>query len=157
MIDNYFALKHFFKPDDAAVKEIARELILQREVDFHNNIIRFYGITKSEPENKGYQLACAVLCLHDEEIVHQFNTNNSAEFSSSIYDSLYGELLQIIQNFDKMNTKEIGQEIIIDELIELSDKVEEEEKQKILNYLNNHKITSQEIYNRLLNDQYHSN
>ncbi|CAB5364577.1 unnamed protein product [Rhizophagus irregularis] len=33
------------------MKEIIRELKIQREVDFHNNIIRCYGITKLESEN----------------------------------------------------------------------------------------------------------
>ncbi|CAB5336567.1 unnamed protein product [Rhizophagus irregularis] len=65
--------------------EIVHELKLQREVDFHNNIIRFYGITKFESsiENvfnptKGYLLvmeyadgACSISCLHDEGIVHR--------------------------------------------------------------------------------------
>ncbi|PKC67657.1 kinase-like protein [Rhizophagus irregularis] len=48
----YLALKTFFNFDDATIKAISRELKLQREVDFHNNIIRFFGITKYEPENK---------------------------------------------------------------------------------------------------------
>ncbi|CAB4415752.1 unnamed protein product [Rhizophagus irregularis] len=83
--------------------------MLQREVDFHNNVIRFFGITKYEPDNSNdilnnyllvmefadsgtlqdylknniseltwkkkldiaHQLACAILCLHDEGIVHR--------------------------------------------------------------------------------------
>ncbi|RGB40293.1 kinase-like domain-containing protein [Rhizophagus diaphanus] len=334
--NQYFALKHFFKPDDAAVKEIAHDLTLQREVDFHNNIIRFYGITKSDSENYNdqlnkywlvmeyadsgtlrnylkehfnnltwddkynlaYQLACAVSCLHDEGIVHrdlhpnnilvhqntikladfglskrieeapnsqsklygiipyidpkrfnrrknsntvqlytlnekseqydidlaveisqglrekiipgtpenyvkiythcwngepenrptinqvvdelksiitkteknyqvdnkkihspnnqEFNKNNNVEYSSNTYNSLYDKLSRLIQNFDKMNTKGIDLltsgnyfNTIVDELVDLSDKVEDEEKQKILNYLNNHNMTSQEIYNCL--------
>ncbi|EXX60336.1 uncharacterized protein OCT59_011511 [Rhizophagus irregularis] len=48
----YLALKTFFNFDDATIKGIARELKLQREVDFHNNIIRFFGITKYEPESE---------------------------------------------------------------------------------------------------------
>ncbi|CAB4438307.1 unnamed protein product [Rhizophagus irregularis] len=73
------------------------KLKLQREVDFHDNIIRFYGITKFESVmeyanggtlrdylnenfnrlswddryNLAHQLACSVLCLHDEGIVHR--------------------------------------------------------------------------------------
>ncbi|CAB5204604.1 unnamed protein product [Rhizophagus irregularis] len=34
------------------VKEIVCEIQLQREVDFHNNIIRFYGVTASSKENQ---------------------------------------------------------------------------------------------------------
>ncbi|CAB4495542.1 unnamed protein product [Rhizophagus irregularis] len=39
------------------MKEIVRELKIQREVDFHDNIIRCYGITKLESEyHNNYQL-----------------------------------------------------------------------------------------------------
>ncbi|GBC21944.2 kinase-like domain-containing protein [Rhizophagus irregularis DAOM 181602=DAOM 197198] len=52
---NYYkqcALKSFFNFNDSTVKGIAREIQLQREVDFHNNIIRFYGVTTSSKENQ---------------------------------------------------------------------------------------------------------
>ncbi|GBC02718.1 hypothetical protein RclHR1_04780005 [Rhizophagus clarus] len=106
---HYLALKSFFNLNSITLKEIVNELRLQREVDFHDNIIRFYGITKFESENRidqtknyllvieyadsgtlrdylnknfnrinwndkyhlAYQLACSVLCLHDEGIVHR--------------------------------------------------------------------------------------
>ncbi|POG64544.1 kinase-like domain-containing protein [Rhizophagus irregularis DAOM 181602=DAOM 197198] len=105
----HLALKSFYNLNDITLKEIVNELKLQREVDFHDNIIRFYGITKFESENKidqtknyllvmeyanggtlrdylnenfnrlswddrynlAHQLACSVLCLHDEGIVHR--------------------------------------------------------------------------------------
>ncbi|GET04737.1 kinase-like domain-containing protein [Rhizophagus clarus] len=70
--------------DNITVKEIVRELKIQREVDFHDNIIRCYGITKLELDNHynyflswddkysmAHQLSCAVSCLHDEGIVHR--------------------------------------------------------------------------------------
>ncbi|GBB84972.1 hypothetical protein RclHR1_11570001 [Rhizophagus clarus] len=41
------ALKSF-KSDKASVKKIVNELKILREVNFHNNIIRFHGITKFE-------------------------------------------------------------------------------------------------------------
>ncbi|GBC22150.2 kinase-like domain-containing protein [Rhizophagus irregularis DAOM 181602=DAOM 197198] len=41
-------LKSFYNLNDITLKEIVNELKLQREVDFHDNIIRFYGITKFE-------------------------------------------------------------------------------------------------------------
>ncbi|CAB5358142.1 unnamed protein product [Rhizophagus irregularis] len=37
--------------DNVTVKEIVRELKIQREVDFHDNIIRCYGVTKLETDN----------------------------------------------------------------------------------------------------------
>ncbi|POG75273.1 uncharacterized protein OCT59_024265 [Rhizophagus irregularis] len=55
--ETQFALKSFFNLDNITMKEIIRELKIQREVDFHNNIIRCYGITKLESENhNNYQL-----------------------------------------------------------------------------------------------------
>ncbi|POG74939.1 kinase-like domain-containing protein [Rhizophagus irregularis DAOM 181602=DAOM 197198] len=49
--EKQFALKSFFSLDNVTVKEIVRELKIQREVDFHDNIIRCYGITKLETDN----------------------------------------------------------------------------------------------------------
>ncbi|GBB89412.1 hypothetical protein RclHR1_01610003 [Rhizophagus clarus] len=49
--EKQFALKSFFSLDNITVKEIVRELKIQREVDFHDNIIRCYGITKLESDN----------------------------------------------------------------------------------------------------------
>ncbi|GBB84172.1 hypothetical protein RclHR1_01080028 [Rhizophagus clarus] len=106
--EQYLALKSIFNFKNATfVKEIVRELELQREVDFHDNIISFLGITicDSEIQNeKKYllvmeyasdgtlgeylkknfnnlswndkfrlanELTCAVLCLHDEGIIHR--------------------------------------------------------------------------------------
>ncbi|GET04732.1 kinase-like domain-containing protein [Rhizophagus clarus] len=96
--------------DNVTVKEIVRELKIQRKVDYHDNIIRCHGITKFVPTesqnshlqnywlvmeyansgslrsyleenfdkltwddkyNMAYQLACAVSCLHNEEIIHR--------------------------------------------------------------------------------------
>ncbi|GES91938.1 kinase-like domain-containing protein [Rhizophagus clarus] len=104
--EQYLALKIFFNLDIAAIKDFIHELKLLREVDFHNNVIRFHGITISESENQrgnkfilvleyadggslrnylnenfdtltwdhkcnlAHQLACAVSCLHDENILH---------------------------------------------------------------------------------------
>ncbi|RGB39523.1 kinase-like domain-containing protein [Rhizophagus diaphanus] len=106
---SFLALKFFFNLNNVTIKEVVNELKLQREVDFHENIIRFFGVT-SENQNgnndnsKNYwlvmeyansgtlqeflrnhfniltwndkfnmalQLAHAVLCLHDEGIVHR--------------------------------------------------------------------------------------
>ncbi|EXX68524.1 uncharacterized protein OCT59_024228 [Rhizophagus irregularis] len=49
--EKQFALKSFFSLDKITVKEIVRELKIQREVDFHDNIIHCYGITKFESDN----------------------------------------------------------------------------------------------------------
>ncbi|GBC09615.1 hypothetical protein RclHR1_00900001 [Rhizophagus clarus] len=47
----YFALKSFFNLDTTVFKEIVQELKHQREVDFHENIIRFYGIATDKDQN----------------------------------------------------------------------------------------------------------
>ncbi|POG73357.1 kinase-like domain-containing protein [Rhizophagus irregularis DAOM 181602=DAOM 197198] len=50
--EKQFALKSFFSLNNVTIKEIIRELKIQREVDFHDNVIRCYGITKLESENE---------------------------------------------------------------------------------------------------------
>ncbi|EXX65229.1 Cdc15p [Rhizophagus irregularis DAOM 197198w] len=42
------ALKSFFNLNNFTVKEIVHELKLQREIQFHDNIIKYYGIAKFE-------------------------------------------------------------------------------------------------------------
>ncbi|CAB4388112.1 unnamed protein product [Rhizophagus irregularis] len=81
-LEKNFALKSFFNINNATMKEIVRELKIQRKVDFHDNIIRCYGVTKFMSENHdnniNYMLvmeyansACAVSCLHNEGIIHR--------------------------------------------------------------------------------------
>ncbi|RIA83962.1 kinase-like domain-containing protein [Glomus cerebriforme] len=50
-IDGFFALKTF-NNDRATLKEVVNEIKLQKELIFHENIVRFYGITKVETEKK---------------------------------------------------------------------------------------------------------
>ncbi|GBC06108.1 hypothetical protein RclHR1_06620006 [Rhizophagus clarus] len=45
-MEKCFAIKSFLSLDKVTVKEIVRELQIQRVVDHHDNIIRCYGITK---------------------------------------------------------------------------------------------------------------
>ncbi|GBC14798.2 kinase-like domain-containing protein [Rhizophagus irregularis DAOM 181602=DAOM 197198] len=49
--EQYIALKSFFNLNNATVKEIVHELKLQREIQFHDNIVKYYGITKFESDN----------------------------------------------------------------------------------------------------------
>ncbi|PKY54721.1 kinase-like protein, partial [Rhizophagus irregularis] len=50
--DQFIALKSFFDLNNVTVKEIVHELKLQREIQFHDNIINFYGVTKFESDNQ---------------------------------------------------------------------------------------------------------
>ncbi|GES99064.1 kinase-like domain-containing protein [Rhizophagus clarus] len=49
--NGFFALKTF-KNDKITLKEVVNEIILQKKVDFHENILRLCGITKIESEKK---------------------------------------------------------------------------------------------------------
>ncbi|PKC56366.1 hypothetical protein RhiirA1_474102 [Rhizophagus irregularis] len=96
-----YAIKTFYNINDAIGEAIVCEIQLQREIDFHDNVIRFYGVTTSIKEyslvieyaengtlrkylkenfkyltwndkfNLAFQLVCAVSCLHNEGIVHR--------------------------------------------------------------------------------------
>ncbi|CAB5394886.1 unnamed protein product [Rhizophagus irregularis] len=80
--DQYLALKSFSNVDDVIAKEIVHELKLQRDIQFHNNIIKFYGVAQFEP-------ASAVACLHNEGIVHRdLHSGNVGQppFATEEYD-----------------------------------------------------------------------
>ncbi|GBC20659.2 kinase-like domain-containing protein [Rhizophagus irregularis DAOM 181602=DAOM 197198] len=294
---SYLALKTFFNFNNITTKEVVNELKHQREVDFHENIIRFFGITTQNQNdnslkywlvmeyadsgtlqeylkehfhnltwhnkfNLAFQLAHAVLCLHDEGIVHrdlhsknvlihqniikladfglskrideayksrsdlfgvvpyidpkkfnfqQYSLNKKSDIYSigvllweissgqppfkgmssyslivkisqglretpltdtpTAYINLYTECWNcepdnrptIDQVVDKLKTLKIGQtnisfNIVVDELVDFCEKLGDEIlEQNILNYLNNHNINLQEIYNWLLSDQNNSN
>jgi TPR repeat protein len=83
-----------------------------------------------------------------------------------INNSFNEKMSQIIQNFSKINIKEIEPlmssendfDIMVNEIILFFEGVEmERRKHEITNYLNNYNVTSQEIYKWLLNSQDNSN
>ncbi|GES88000.1 kinase-like domain-containing protein [Rhizophagus clarus] len=94
----------------------------------------------------------------------QFNLNAFEDYKNDLPQE---EVSKIIQNFNKINIEEIEPSmsiyysfmvVMVDEMVDLLDKiVESAGRQCIYNYLNNHNITSQEIYIWLLNNQDYSN
>ncbi|EXX65644.1 Skt5p [Rhizophagus irregularis DAOM 197198w] len=107
------------------------------------------------------------------EIISKENVQLSSEQKSNdkvpkniIDNLLYGEMSQIIKNFNKMSIEEIEPsmssinnfDIMVNEIILLLDNTKiVRKKHEVINYLNNHNITSQEIYAWLLNNQNNSN
>ncbi|CAB4477973.1 unnamed protein product [Rhizophagus irregularis] len=61
---------------------------LQRDIQFHSNIINFYGITKFEPENHNDQLKKYLLVMEfaDSGTLHEYLKNN---FSNLTWDDKY--------------------------------------------------------------------
>ncbi|CAB4414800.1 unnamed protein product [Rhizophagus irregularis] len=84
------ALKSFISLNNFAMKEIVRELKIQRKVDFHDNIISCYGITKLELENhNNYQL---VLEYADGGTLRSYLKKN---FNKLTWDDKYNMAYQL--------------------------------------------------------------
>ncbi|GES93409.1 kinase-like domain-containing protein [Rhizophagus clarus] len=112
-----YALKSFIKIDNATIKAIVREIQLHRQVDYHDNVIRFYGVTSSIKENqrKEYSLVIeyadnvhAVSCLHEEGIIHRdLHSNNVLVHQHAVKLSDFG-LSKSIEETSNSQSKAFG-------------------------------------------------
>ncbi|CAB4379727.1 unnamed protein product [Rhizophagus irregularis] len=79
--EQYLALKSFFNHDKANTKEIVEELKLQREVDFHDNIIRFFGVTSENNQNNSSKNYSLVMEYADGGTLRQYLKKNLDKLS----------------------------------------------------------------------------
>ncbi|PKK65620.1 kinase-like protein [Rhizophagus irregularis] len=93
-LEKCFALKSFFNLNNVTVKEIVRELKIQRKVDFHDNIIRCYGITKYELENQNKHLQNYWLVMEyaDSGNLRSYLKNN---YNNLTWDDRYNMAYQL--------------------------------------------------------------
>ncbi|GET58533.1 kinase-like domain-containing protein [Rhizophagus irregularis DAOM 181602=DAOM 197198] len=120
----------------------------------------------NEPDNRptvNQVIAKLNAIIPKENVQLSSEQKSNGEVPKNIIDNLlYGEMSQIIKNFNKMSIEEIEPtmssinnfDIIVNEIILLLDKTKiVRKKHEVINYLNNYNITSQEIYAWLLNNQ----
>ncbi|RGB31507.1 kinase-like domain-containing protein [Rhizophagus diaphanus] len=77
---NFLALKSFLNFNGMA-KEIVNELKLQHEMDFHENIIRFYGITTKENQSDNSKKYLLVLEYADSGTLRSYLNERFEELS----------------------------------------------------------------------------
>ncbi|CAB5357297.1 unnamed protein product [Rhizophagus irregularis] len=120
--DTVLVLKSSYK---LTVQEIVNELKIQREVDFHTNILRFYGISKlrtglihqmnkldwNDKLRLAIQLANAISCIHNEDIVHgDLNSYNILVHQNNIKLTNFGLSRKITEDshYDEIFTNKLG-------------------------------------------------
>ncbi|PKK73448.1 kinase-like protein [Rhizophagus irregularis] len=93
-LEQCLALNSFLKLDNITAKELIHELDLQREVNFHNNIISFYGITISDQENTNDQTMKYLLVMEyaDSGSLQNYLKNN---FSKLTWNDKYNLAYQL--------------------------------------------------------------
>ncbi|GES99856.1 kinase-like domain-containing protein [Rhizophagus clarus] len=88
------ALKSFFDLSNITAKEIVHELKLQRDIQFHNNIIKFYGIAQFDPENQDSQSKNYLLVMEyaDSGTLKNYLKEN---FNNLTWDNKYNLAYQL--------------------------------------------------------------
>ncbi|CAB4441026.1 unnamed protein product [Rhizophagus irregularis] len=99
---SYLALKSFFNFNNMA-KEIVNEFKLQREVDFHENIIRFYGIT-TEIQSDNSKKYLLVMEYADSGTLRNYL---SEHFENLTWNNKLNLALQLANAISYLHDKEI--------------------------------------------------
>ncbi|RGB36158.1 kinase-like domain-containing protein [Rhizophagus diaphanus] len=101
--EQQFALKSF-KLNNTSKEEIINELKILLKVDFHNNIIRFFGITESESENHNSKNYMLVMEYADGGNLRSYLKNS---FSNLTWDDKYNLAYQLARGVSCLHSKEI--------------------------------------------------
>ncbi|GBC05382.1 hypothetical protein RclHR1_00620022 [Rhizophagus clarus] len=93
-LEQKIALKSFFNLNNITVKEIVHELKLQKEIQFHDNIIKFYGITKFESDSQDDLLKKYLLVMEyaDSGTLKDYLKKN---FNNFTWDNKYNLAYQL--------------------------------------------------------------
>ncbi|CAB4393621.1 unnamed protein product [Rhizophagus irregularis] len=87
-----YAIKSFFNINDAIVKALVHEIQLQREVDFHDNVIRFYGVTTSTKENQRKEYSLVIEYAENGTLRKYLKEN----FESLTWDNKFNLAFQLV-------------------------------------------------------------
>ncbi|CAB4415516.1 unnamed protein product [Rhizophagus irregularis] len=125
--EQYLALKYFFNLDDVTAKEIVHELKLQRDIQFHNNIIKFYGVAQFDPENQNVQSKNYLLVMEyaDSGTLKNYLTES---FDSLTWNNKYNLAYQLASAVSCLHNEKIvhrdlhsGNVLVHQNTIKLSD------------------------------------
>ncbi|CAB4414019.1 unnamed protein product [Rhizophagus irregularis] len=145
-----------------------KKFTLNEKNDIYNTGVLLWEISSDRPPSKGK--STSNLIAHIQKGFRETPIPDTPTVYVDLFTKCWNKepdnrpsIYQVVSKLKDLKNKQINNNfrVMVDEIINLSNKIEdnvdEEEKQNILNYLNNHNVTSQEIYNWSLDNQTHSN